>query len=77
MKQAERRSDHYRPAARHSGDCRRRHHGRAGIAAVLRLGAAATQLGTAFVGSLESAAEDGYRAALTSGAVHRSQPPSW
>jgi nitronate monooxygenase len=43
----------------------------AGIAAVLRLGAAAAQLGTAFVGSLESAADAGYRAALTSGAAHR------
>ena len=43
----------------------------AGIAAVLRLGAAAAQLGTAFVGSLESAADEGYRAALTSGAAHR------
>jgi nitronate monooxygenase len=42
----------------------------AGIAAVLRLGAAAAQLGTAFVGSPESAADEGYRAALASGAAH-------
>lgn len=37
----------------------------AGIAAVLDLGAAAAQLGTAFVLCPESAADDGYRAALT------------
>ena len=62
----------------------------AGIAAVLRLGAAAAQLGTAFVGSPESAADEGYRAALASGAAHhtvmtagisgrpaRCLPPSW
>jgi nitronate monooxygenase len=42
----------------------------AGIAAVLHLGAAAAQLGTAFVASPESAADDGYRAALASGAAH-------
>lgn len=42
----------------------------AGIVAVLHLGAAAAQLGTAFVGSPESAADDGYRAALASGAAH-------
>jgi nitronate monooxygenase len=42
----------------------------AGIAAVLRLGAAAAQLGTAFVASPESAADEGYRAALASGAAH-------
>jgi len=37
----------------------------AGIAAVLDLGAAAAQLGTAFVACPESAADDAYRAALT------------
>ena len=42
----------------------------AGIAAVLHLGAAAAQLGTAFVASPESAADEGYRAALASGAAH-------
>jgi nitronate monooxygenase len=42
----------------------------AGIAAVLRLGAAAAQLGTAFVATAESAADEGYRALLASGAVH-------
>jgi nitronate monooxygenase len=42
----------------------------AGIVAVLHLGAAAAQLGTAFIGSPESAADDGYRAALASGAAH-------
>jgi nitronate monooxygenase len=42
----------------------------AGIAAVLCLGAAAAQLGTAFVGSPESAADEGYRTALASGAAH-------
>jgi nitronate monooxygenase len=41
----------------------------AGIAAVLRLGAAAAQLGTAFVGSEESLADAGYRAALFSDAA--------
>jgi nitronate monooxygenase len=41
-----------------------------GLAAVLHLGAAAAQLGTAFVPSPESAADDGYRAALASGAAH-------
>jgi nitronate monooxygenase len=40
-----------------------------GIAAVLRLGAGAAQLGTAFVGSAESAADAGYRAALFSEAA--------
>ncbi len=38
----------------------------AGIAAALRLGAVAAQLGTAFVGVEESAADAGYRAALFS-----------
>ena len=43
----------------------------AGIAAVLDLGAAAAQLGTAFVACPESAADDAYRAALTGpGAYH-------
>jgi nitronate monooxygenase len=42
----------------------------AGIAAVLRLGATAAQLGTAFVGCPESAADQGYRAALASEAAH-------
>jgi nitronate monooxygenase len=36
----------------------------AGIAATLRLGAVAAQLGTAFVGCPESSADAGYRAAL-------------
>ncbi|MDB6102552.1 MAG: Nitronate monooxygenase [Gammaproteobacteria bacterium] len=38
----------------------------AGISAMLRLGAVAAQLGTAFVGCRESDADRGYRAALTS-----------
>jgi nitronate monooxygenase len=42
----------------------------AGIAAVLRLGASAAQLGTAFVATDESAADEGYRAALFSEAAH-------
>jgi nitronate monooxygenase len=42
----------------------------AGIAAALSLGAAAAQLGTAFVGSDESLADAGYRAALFSDAAH-------
>jgi nitronate monooxygenase len=41
----------------------------AGIAAVLRLGAVAAQLGTAFVACPESAADDGYRALLRSDAA--------
>jgi nitronate monooxygenase len=41
-----------------------------GIAAALRLGAAAAQLGTAFVASAESQADTGYRAALQSDAAH-------
>jgi nitronate monooxygenase len=41
----------------------------AGIAAALRLGAAAAQLGTAFVACPESAADAGYRAALASDAA--------
>ena len=41
----------------------------AGIAAALRLGAAAAQLGTAFVPTDESAADAGYRAALASDAA--------
>jgi nitronate monooxygenase len=42
----------------------------AGIAAVLRLGAVAAQLGTAFVGCPESSADTGYRVALVSGAAN-------
>lgn len=42
----------------------------AGIAAVLRLGAAAAQLGTAFIACPESEADAGYRAALASDAAH-------
>ncbi|HEY2515099.1 MAG TPA: nitronate monooxygenase, partial [Polyangiaceae bacterium] len=41
----------------------------AGIAAALRLGASAAQLGTAFVGCPESQADAGYRAALKSEAA--------
>ena len=41
----------------------------AGVAAALRLGAAAAQLGTAFVACPESSADDGYRAALQSDAA--------
>ena len=43
----------------------------AGIAAALRLGASAAQLGTAFVPTDESAADAGYRAALFSEAAQR------
>jgi nitronate monooxygenase len=42
----------------------------AGIAAVLELGAAAAQLGMAFVATDESLADAGYRAALMSDAAH-------
>jgi len=42
----------------------------AGIAAALRLGATAAQMGTAFVGCPESAADQGYRAALASDAAN-------
>jgi nitronate monooxygenase len=42
----------------------------AGIAAALRLGAAAAQLGTAFIACPESDADAGYRAALMSDAAH-------
>ena len=42
----------------------------AGIAAVLRLGAAAAQLGTAFIACPESDADAGFRAALASDAAH-------
>jgi nitronate monooxygenase len=42
----------------------------AGIAAALRLGASAAQLGTAFVGCDESQADAGYRAALRSSAAY-------
>ncbi len=41
----------------------------AGIASALKLGAVAAQLGTAFVGCAESAADAGYRAALASEAA--------
>jgi nitronate monooxygenase len=41
----------------------------AGIAAALRLGASAAQLGTAFVGCVESQADGGYRSALMSEAA--------
>ena len=42
----------------------------AGIAAALKLGASAAQLGTAFVGCPESAADQGYRKALASDAAN-------
>jgi len=42
----------------------------AGIAAALKLGASAAQLGTAFVATDESLADAGYRAALVSDAAH-------
>jgi nitronate monooxygenase len=42
----------------------------AGITAVLRLGAAAAQLGTAFIACPESEADAGYRATLMSDAAH-------
>jgi nitronate monooxygenase len=42
----------------------------AGIAATLRLGASAAQLGTAFIGCAESQADEGYRHALRSDAAH-------
>jgi nitronate monooxygenase len=42
----------------------------AGIAAALRLGASAAQLGTAFVACPESSADAGHRAALLSAAAH-------
>jgi nitronate monooxygenase len=42
----------------------------AGIAAALRLGAVAAQLGTAFVGCPESSADAGYRKALAGDAAH-------
>jgi len=42
----------------------------AGIAAALRLGAVAAQLGTAFVACPESSADQGYRAALASDAAN-------
>jgi nitronate monooxygenase len=42
----------------------------AGIAAAIRLGASGAQLGTAFVLSAESQADDGYRAAMTSDAAN-------
>jgi nitronate monooxygenase len=45
----------------------------AGVAAALRLGATAAQLGTAFVACDESEADAGYRAALKSDAVHHTE----
>ncbi|MFC4256450.1 nitronate monooxygenase [Altererythrobacter xixiisoli] len=45
----------------------------AGIAAALDLGAAAAQLGTAFIACPESAADAAYRAALASPAAHHTQ----
>jgi nitronate monooxygenase len=42
----------------------------AGIAAALKLGASAAQLGTAFIACDESLADEGYRAALASDAAH-------
>ena len=42
----------------------------AGVSAALRLGAAAAQLGTAFIACPESKADVGYRAALASDAAH-------
>lgn len=42
----------------------------AGIAAAMRLGAQAVQLGTAFVGCPESAADAGFRQALASDSAH-------
>jgi nitronate monooxygenase len=42
----------------------------AGISAALRLGAAAAQLGTAFIATKESLADEGYRARLSSDAAH-------
>jgi nitronate monooxygenase len=42
----------------------------AGIAAALRLGASGAQLGTAFVTTAESLADDGYRRAMASDAAH-------
>ena len=41
-----------------------------GVRAVLDLGATAAQLGTAFIACPESAADEGYRAALQSDAAH-------
>jgi len=43
----------------------------AGVAAALSLGAAAAQLGTAYIATDESAADEGHRAALFSDAAHR------
>jgi nitronate monooxygenase len=42
----------------------------AGISAMLKLGASAAQLGTAFIACDESRADEGYRAALLSDAAH-------
>lgn len=43
----------------------------AGIAAALHVGAAAVQMGTAFIACPESAADDGFRAALASDAAYK------
>jgi nitronate monooxygenase len=43
----------------------------AGVSAALALGAAAAQLGTAYIATDESAADEGHRAALFSDAAHR------
>lgn len=49
----------------------------AGVAAALAVGAAAAQLGTAFVGCPESLADAGYRAALVGGgALHTTMTPA-
>jgi nitronate monooxygenase len=45
----------------------------AGVAAALQLGAAAAQLGTAFIDCPESLADSGYRAALKSEAAHHTE----
>jgi nitronate monooxygenase len=42
----------------------------AGVSAALRLGASGAQLGTAFVTTAESLADEGYRAAIASDAAH-------
>jgi nitronate monooxygenase len=44
-----------------------------GIAAAMRLGASGAQLGTAFVTTRESQADEGYRAAMASDAAHHTE----
>jgi nitronate monooxygenase len=44
-----------------------------GIAAATRLGASGAQLGTAFVTTRESQADEGYRAAMASDAAHHTE----